>query len=74
MLIEKGVRKEKCIGLKKSLKCTVVLSTLCARMMFPMMAQAEAEYETQKVSTYLFDMDHRTELTVAFKKDLPTIQ
>jgi hypothetical protein len=39
-----------------------------------MMAQAEAEYETQKVSTYLFDMDHRTELTVAFKKDLPTIQ
>jgi hypothetical protein len=38
-----------------------------------MAAQAEGEYETQEVTTYLFDKDHQTEMTLVFTSDLPTI-
>ena len=61
------------MGLKRKLKCMAVLTTLCAGMLFPMAAQAEGEYETQEVTTYLFDKDHQTEMTLVFTSDLPTI-
>ena len=61
------------MGLKRKLKCMAVLTTLCAGMLFPMAAQAEGEYETQGVTTYLFDKDHQTEMTLVFTSDLPTI-
>lgn len=59
--------------LKRYLKCTAILSTLCVGMMFPMAAQAESEYETEEVTTYLFDMEHQKEMTLAFKTDLPSV-
>ena len=59
--------------LKRQLKCTVLLSTLCVGMLFPMAVQADPEYRTQNVTTYLFDGDHSTEMTLVFKEDLPTI-
>jgi len=59
--------------LKRHLKCTALLSTLCVGMLFPMAVQADQEYETSEVSTYLFDSEHSTEMTLAFKEDLPTI-
>ena len=59
--------------LKRHLKCTALLSTLCVGMLFPMAVQADPEYETREVTTYLFDSEHSTEMTLAFKEDLPTI-
>ena len=66
--------EEKCMRLKRHLKCTAVLSALCVGMLFPMAVQAEPEYETKQVDTYLFDNDHNdTKTTLVFKSDLPTI-
>ena len=59
--------------LRRHLKSTAILSTLCVGMLFPMAAQAEPEYEMQDVTAYLFDGEHPTEMTLAFKSDLPTI-
>ena len=66
--------EEKCMRLKRHLKCTAVLSALCVGMLFPMAVQADPEYETKQVDTYLFDNDHNdTKTTLVFKSDLPTI-
>ena len=59
--------------LKKHLKCTAILSTLCVGMLFPMAVQADPEYTTKNVTTYLFDNEHTTEMALVFKNDLPTI-
>ncbi|MCR4837899.1 MAG: hypothetical protein K5897_03035 [Eubacterium sp.] len=58
---------------KRSLKCAAILSTLCVGMLFPMAVKAEGEYDTQEVTTYLYDKDHETEMTLAFREELPTI-
>ena len=58
---------------KRWLKCAAILSTLCVGMLFPMAVQAEGEYETEVVTTYLYDKDHETEMTLAFREELPTI-
>ena len=58
---------------KRWLKCAAILSTLCVGMLFPMAVQAEGEYETEDVTTYLYDKDHETEMTLAFREELPTI-
>ena len=60
--------------LKRRIQCTAILTTLCAGMLFPMAVQADPEYETKQVDTYLFDNDHNdTKTTLVFKSDLPTI-
>ena len=60
--------------LKRRIQCTAALSALCVGMLFPMAVQADPEYETKQVDTYLFDNNHNdTKTTLVFKSDLPTI-
>ena len=59
--------------LRNYLKRTVVIASLLAGMLFPTAVQAETEVDTQEVSAYVYDMDHRKDVTLAFRKDLPTI-
>ena len=59
--------------LKKTLKCAAVLSALFAGTLFPMAAKAESEYETKQVTAYHFDNEHEKQITVVFKKDVPSI-
>lgn len=49
------------------------LSALFAGTLFPMAAEAETEYETKQVSAYHFDNEHKEDITVVFKKDVPSI-